>query len=451
MGVLLLQLLRGGFVTSTGLVAIVAIASCTGGVDAPADGLSIGGGAGVSGFPLGQSGSGTSPVSTAGSSSSGGAPSGGIPGGGGGVPSGGGSSDVGVAGAPQAPCSDTQHPDHTDKACSIWLEWDAQKGAGEPKDCDASWLTGAGYCLETCGKCGGGNGSAGSGSGGSSAGSNNGNGNTGGNNGNGSAGSNNGNGSAGRGGAGSGGGGSGGGGGNAGSGNGSAGTGPVGNPGPSLPNLTSGNVYWASRYWDCCKTHCATNAGAKSCGADGVSGNNGSSACVGGSAYACYSEAPRAVGTQVSYGHVAVPNPGCNTCYHLQFTGTGQHNANDPGSKAIAGKHMIVRVSNTGGDVAGNQFDLMIPGGGVGINQNTCTKQWNVSASQLGATSGGFMSYPNLCYTGSHDERKACVRAKCSIIPAGPARDGCLWWVDWLQLADNPNFRYAPIACPSDL
>jgi len=26
-----------------------------------------------------------------------------------------------------------------------------------------------------------------------------------------------------------------------------------------------------------------------------------------------------------------------------------------------------------------------------------------------------------------------------------------MWFVDWYQVADNPNFRYAPIACPNDM
>ena len=286
-------------------------------------------------------------------------------------------------------------------------QWDQTKASGEAKDCDAPWLTGAGYCLESCGKCkSAGSGGSNSGTGGSNSGT-------------------------------------------GGSGNVSGGSGL--GPGPSLPNLTSGDIYWASRYWDCCKTHCATNAGAKSCGKDGMSQDNGSSACSGGSGYACYSEAPRAIGDNVSYGHVAVPNPSCNTCYHIQFTGKGQDNASDPGSLRIANKHMIVRVSNTGGDVGGHQFDLMIPGGGVGQNDHTCTAQWGLSKDQLGATHGGFVSYPNLCYTGTLDDRKKCVRAKCDLLPAGDARNGCYWWVDWLNLADNPQFRYEPIACPKDI
>jgi hypothetical protein len=309
-----------------------------------------------------------------------------VPGGAGNI---GGSASAGRGNDPIAPaCTNQQHPDHMDKPCGIWKEWDAEK---DPSDanCNAAWLTGAGYCLESCGKC---TRSSGNGTGGGSNG---------------------------------------------------GGTGL--GPGPSLPDVTGGEVYWASRYWDCCKPHCAWH-GMPSCGADGTSHDGGDSACGGGSAYACYDEAPRAVGDNVSYGYVAVPNPSCGTCFHLQFTGTGQHSASDAGSQAIAGKHMIVKVTNTGGDVAGNQFDLMIPGGGVGLNPDTCKKQWN--ASDLGATYGGFLTS---CGGTTHEERKECVRQKCSLIPAGDARNGCLWFVDWFQAADNPNFRYEPIDCPSDM
>jgi hypothetical protein len=293
--------------------------------------------------------------------------------------------------------------------CSIWPTWDAQKGATEPKDCDADWLTGSGYCLASCGQCA--LGTAGSSGGGASAG-------------------------------GASGGGASGSGGTGGSSAGSSGSGPV----SGLPDLDDGAVYWASRYWDCCKPHCAW-FGMPSCGSDGVSSNDGDSACAGGPAYACYNQAPRAVSADLSYGHVAVPNPSCGSCYHLQFTGTGEHNQGDVGSQAIAGKHMIVKVTNTGGDVAGNQFDLMIPGGGVGINPNTCSAQWGVSSGDLGPAAGGFLTN---C-AGDHSQKKECVRQKCALVPAGDARDGCLWFVDWLEVADNPNFRYEPIDCPPGL
>ena len=44
-------------------------------------------------------------------------------------------------------------------------------------------------------------------------------------------------------------------------------------------------------------------------------------------------------------------------------------------STSIAGKKMIVQATNVGADVGEGQFDLAIPGGGVGLF-NACTDQW---------------------------------------------------------------------------
>lgn len=210
--------------------------------------------------------------------------------------------------------------------------------------------------------------------------------------------------------------------------------------GENLPNVSGGEGH-ATRYWDCCQTHCAQFNGHK-CSADGVSstGDNVSS-CQGGGSYACYDEAPRAVSNCLAYGHIAKANPNCGSCYRIQFTGQGEHNANDIGSMLIQGKQMIVKVTNTGSDVGGNQFDLMVPGGGVGLF-NACSQQWN--ANDLGAQYGGYLSE---C-SGTHAQKKECVRQKCSNIPAGSARDGCLWFVDWFQIADNPKFTSTPTDCP---
>lgn len=161
----------------------------------------------------------------------------------------------------------------------------------------------------------------------------------------------------------------------------------------------------------------------------------------------CYSEAPRAVSRMVSYGDVAVPSPSCGQCFHIQFTGFSHNAGEDPGSVNITGKHMIVKVTNTGGDVQAGQFDLLIPGGGVGAF-NACSTQWGVSNADLGAQYGGFLTSCG----GDHAARKQCVRDKCNaVLPAGDLRDGCLWFVDWLEIADNPAFRYEPIACPADI
>ena len=386
---------RHGFsLALSGVLFVLQLASCQ-----SSDGLTPGGSSGAS-FSAAGAGhttagsAGMAVLGSAGATAIAGA-GGSTPGAAGSLSSGGGTAlgGSGGTGGMTPVCTDIQNPDHAGEPCSIWPEYDAAKGTTE--NCDASWLTKAGYCLESCGKCKSSTGGSGSGSGGS--------------------------------------------------GGGGFVTGL--GPGPMLPDIDSSKkVMWASRYWDCCKPHCSTNGNIKSCGADGVSQNGGGSACSGGSAYACYSQAPRYVGDNVSYGHVAVPNPSCGTCYHLQFTGTGQHNANDPGSKLIAGKHMIVKVTNTGGDVAGNQFDLMIPGGGTGQNPNTCPTQWKVSAADLEPKYGGFLTN---C-TGTHAAKKECVRTKCMKLPEGDARKGCLWFVDWYQVADNPNFRYVDIPCPGD-
>jgi len=208
----------------------------------------------------------------------------------------------------------------------------------------------------------------------------------------------------------------------------------------ALPNVTGGQGF-TTRYWDCCQTHCGQQTGHR-CSADGVTitGNN-SSACQGGGSYACYDEAPYAVSECLSYGHVAVPNPQCNQCYRIQFTGEANSNPNDRGSALIEGKQMIVKVTNTGSDVAQGQMDLMIPGGGVGIF-DACSQQWGID---LGSRRGGFLPQ---CTTGTHAEKKECVRRQCMEIPAGDARDGCLWFVDWLEIADNPRFTSEPTACP---
>jgi hypothetical protein len=215
--------------------------------------------------------------------------------------------------------------------------------------------------------------------------------------------------------------------------------------GEGLPNVTGGEGF-ATRYWDCCQPHCAQQTGHK-CGQDGVTRTGDqTSSCNGGGSFACYDEAPRAVSDCLSYGHIAKANPQCGACYRIQFTGEGYHNASDPGSQAIRGKQMVVKVSNTGSDVAGNQFDLMVPGGGVGMF-NACSRQWNAQnqpADYLGAQYGGFLTN---C-TGSHAQKKDCVREGCQKIPAGSARDGCLWFVDWLEVADNPKFTSQQTDCP---
>lgn len=216
--------------------------------------------------------------------------------------------------------------------------------------------------------------------------------------------------------------------------------------------LPSGSPHgWASRYWDCCKQHCswpenAPHGAAISCNRQDQNISDGStqSACSGGgSAHTCWSMAPWAVADNLAYGYAAVPPGGaCGKCYQLQFNGQGHHEANDPGSKSLAGKTMIVQATNIGHDVNGGQFDLLIPGGGVGAF-NGCTSQWGVS--DLGAQYGGFLTGCN----GS----VSCLRNKCNSVFAGKSDllEGCLFHADWMGGANNPEFNYAEVACPAAL
>jgi hypothetical protein len=307
-----------------------------------------------------------------------------------------------------------------------WPGATCKNWATETKECGATWFST--YCDVSCGRCvpenggatGGSTGSAGSTGKGGSTGTG---GSTGKGGSTGTGGSTSTGGSTGTGGA-----------------TGTGGSAAVDCSAQGLPNVTGGNGF-ATRYWDCCQPHCAQFDGHR-CAQDGVSSTgNTQSSCAGGGSFACYDEAPKAQSDCLSYGYIAKANPNCGGCYRLQFTGEGQHNVNDPGSKLIKGKQMIVKVSNTGSDVSANQFDLMIPGGGVG-QFNACSKQWGTS--DLGAQYGGFLTN---C-TGDLAAKKECVRKECAKIPAGPARNGCLWFVDWFHAADNPKFTSQATSCP---
>lgn len=50
---------------------------------------------------------------------------------------------------------------------------------------------------------------------------------------------------------------------------------------------------------------------------------------------------------------------------------------------------MLVQNTNTGSDLDVNQFDIAIPGGGVGIFDRGCTAQWNAPANGWGDRDGG--------------------------------------------------------------
>ncbi|KAI6212593.1 Cellulase [Aphelenchoides besseyi] len=165
-----------------------------------------------------------------------------------------------------------------------------------------------------------------------------------------------------------------------------------------------------TRYWDCCKPSCSWPGKAQfktgpvqTCGVDDkpLADANTASGCNGGGAYTCSSQQPWAVNDTTSYGFAAANIAGsneagwCCACYKLTFT-----------SGPVSGKDMVVQVTNTGGDLGANHFDLQIPGGDT--------------ADQ------------------------------CSQLPAA-LQSGCKWRFEWFQNADNPSMKFEKVSCPAEI
>ncbi|KAG4026005.1 hypothetical protein MFRU_046g00110 [Monilinia fructicola] len=195
-----------------------------------------------------------------------------------------------------------------------------------------------------------------------------------------------------------------------------------------------------TRYWDCCKPSCAWSdkavlaSGSSPVGTCDVNNSplsdptaNAASGCNGGTSYMCSDQSPWAVTDDLAYGYAAVNIAGgseaswCCACYELTFTST-----------ALAGKKMIVQATNTGGDLGSNQFDLAIPGGGVGIF-NGCTAEFGAPSSGWGAQYGGVSS-----------------ASSCSSFPTA-LQPGCNFRFGWFEGADNPTVDFKQVECPAAL
>ena len=255
---------------------------------------------------------------------------------------------------------------------------------------------------------------------------------------------------------------------------------------------------WNSRYWDSCKPHCswmdnvdtssqdayaAAGYTARNCNIHDVEiptftlskglerywwGMEGvPSSCVigAGGSFTCTDMAPIKVNDTLSYGFVAGPsNQGCGKCYHLQYDGSTNNKGNDgPDVKethiALKGKHMIVMASNIGHDVDPNstQFDLLVPGGGVGIF-NALSTQIGKSPEELGSNDGGVLSYcmQKLGYWQvTKEQYQECVIEKCDVVFDSTTwphlNRGCKWLATFFEAADNPSFVWEEVECPQYL
>ncbi|KAK2756166.1 hypothetical protein FQN54_005574 [Arachnomyces sp. PD_36] len=202
---------------------------------------------------------------------------------------------------------------------------------------------------------------------------------------------------------------------------------------PSVAAQASGSGT-TTRYWDCCKPSCSwsgkadVSAPVGTCDIDDnpLSDPDADSGCEGGPAYMCSDNSPWAVDADLAYGYAAVSVAGgdestwCCSCFELTFT-----------SGPVSGKKMVVQAVNTGADLGSNQFDIAIPGGGVGIFDG-CSTQWEEPEGGWGAQYGGISTNT------------------CSSFPE-PLSPGCAWRFDWFQNADNPSVDFTQVQCPSEI
>jgi hypothetical protein len=160
---------------------------------------------------------------------------------------------------------------------------------------------------------------------------------------------------------------------------------------------------------------------------------------------------PQVQSDSLAYAFAAYDGASCGTCFQLTFTGKSNTGNVDQGSQAICGKSIIVQVVNTGGLQTG-QFDLLIPGGGVGVN-NACSTEWNASSSQLGAQYGGVMMQCETQDNYNYAQYTACTLSACqSLFPNNTTmQNGCQFIVNWMKGANNPNVMFTQVNCPSAL
>jgi hypothetical protein len=234
---------------------------------------------------------------------------------------------------------------------------------------------------------------------------------------------------------------------------------------PPPPVTWSGTPGYATRFWDCCKPHCSWPQNVpegmeplKTCLEDGISENpdiEATSSCEGGNSFVCYKFIPWQVEEHLSYGFAATSSGDvCGRCYEIMFTGKGKYD-DTPGAVALKNKRMIVQAINIGYDVSGGQFDILVPGGGVGAFDG-CSTQWGIPNEEMGAVYGGLLTAcMNEAGLYNHEGIKECLRAKNDALFRSRGltemAEGLDWFIDWFQAADNPELIYREVECPQEI
>ena len=218
---------------------------------------------------------------------------------------------------------------------------------------------------------------------------------------------------------------------------------------------------WATRYWDCCMPSCSWNENsggnpAKVCDSRGKNtiGNGSGSVCSGGAGATCTSQIPFTIDgcTEMAFAFAAVPaaNGGsCGKCFQLTFTGEGHYSSTNANTKKLKGKKLIIMATNIGGDVQQGQFDILIPGGGVGMFNGCSGMGWGNQGQQY----GGLLSDCETETKYSAGKYKSCLTEKCNKAFANDeqAKKGCMFLVEWMESAGNPEHNYVEVECPQVL
>jgi hypothetical protein len=92
----------------------------------------------------------------------------------------------------------------------------------------------------------------------------------------------------------------------------------------------------------------------------------------------------------------------------------------------------------------------LVPGGGVG-QFNACSDQWGTS--DLGEQYGGFFLACQNQNKFDYEPSRSCATSWCQKVFSGKQEllNGCLWYVDWFGMADNPNLTYGQVSCPREI
>ena len=248
----------------------------------------------------------------------------------------------------------------------------------------------------------------------------------------------------------------------------------------------------ASRYWDGCKASCSfirksspLIGACKNCDrynneipvVDTEVDNNACQKRPGGEpfSYTCWDMSPFIDPNDPNIAYAFAATSGsdgdqCGQCYQLYFVGERGDGADVSIAthRALTNKSLIVMASNIGYDVDPGQFDLLVPGGGVG-QFDSFSEQLGVNPSQLGHQWGGFLrdceaelntrhggmwhTVPNQTLI---EQFQSCHSAACHLAFGDPKHklllDGCLFYSYWMMAANNPKVLYKKLdRCPDVL